>query len=75
MIGLKHVGLIHLNDSRVELGSKVDRHDNIGRGFIGLEGIVNFFVYFYKLNIPIVLETPNKGYRMEIKKLLDRLQL
>lgn len=75
MIGLRHVKLIHLNDSRVEQGSKVDRHDNIGRGFIGLEGLVNFFLYFYKLQIPIVLETPNNGYRMEIKRLLDRLEI
>lgn len=58
LIGLRHIKLIHLNDSKKELGSKTDRHDNIGIGKIGVEGLVFFANYFKNINIPIVLETP-----------------
>lgn len=37
-IGLENLGCIHLNDSKVDLDSKRDRHENIGQGFIGEEG-------------------------------------
>lgn len=59
LIGLRHIKLIHLNDSKKELGSNVDRHENIGKGKIGKEGLVEFVKYFKNLNIPIILETPN----------------
>ncbi len=70
LIGLHHVGLIHLNDCKVELGSQIDRHQNIGNGYIGYTGLKYFFKFFQKLNIPIVLETPGDGYKTEINKLL-----
>ena len=38
IVGLKLVKAIHLNDSKKELGSRVDRHEHIGQGKIGLEG-------------------------------------
>jgi deoxyribonuclease-4 len=69
LIGLKYVKLIHLNDSKVDIGEQKDRHNNIGKGFIGLKGLRYFYEYFKKLKIPIVLETPNFGYRTEIKLL------
>lgn len=70
MIGLRYVKLIHLNDCKVSIGAQKDRHENIGKGFIGLKGLTYFYLYFKnKLNIPIVLETPNFGYRYEIKLL------
>src|SRR5204862_3681227 len=37
-IGLDRVRVLHLNDSKKGLGSRVDRHEHIGRGTIGLEG-------------------------------------
>jgi deoxyribonuclease-4 len=37
-VGLERVKVWHLNDSKRELGSRVDRHEHIGRGTIGLEG-------------------------------------
>ena len=37
-VGLSRVKVLHLNDSKKELGSRVDRHDHIGRGKIGLDG-------------------------------------
>ena len=38
MIGLKHLKCIHANDSKPDFGSRHDRHEHIGKGFIGLEG-------------------------------------
>lgn len=69
MIGVKNIGLVHLNDCKAMVGTKKDRHDNIGKGYIGIEGLTTFYKYCVKLNIPVVLETPNYGYRMEIKML------
>lgn len=71
LVGLRYIYLLHLNDSKVELGAKVDRHDNIGKGYIGETGLVHMFKYFRKLGVPIVLETPNEGYKVEIRMLLS----
>lgn len=71
LIGLQHVKLIHLNDCKVELGSQVDRHQTIGNGYIGYNGLKYFFNYFKNLDIPIILETPEDGYKTEISKLLN----
>ncbi len=38
VVGCHRIGFFHLNDSRRELGSRVDRHEHIGKGAIGLEG-------------------------------------
>jgi deoxyribonuclease-4 len=57
-IGLKRVKVWHLNDSKKDLGSRVDRHDHIGKGKIGLEGfkpIVNDTAWE---DVPKILETP-----------------
>lgn len=69
LIGLRHIKLIHLNDCKVNLGGLRDRHNNIGKGYIGLKGLEYFYKYFKGLNVPIVLETPDFGYRTEIKLL------
>lgn len=60
VIGLKRLKLFHLNDSKKPLGSRVDRHDHIGRGHLGLEPfrmIVND-PRFQKT--PMILETPKE---------------
>jgi deoxyribonuclease-4 len=62
----KNLGLIHLNDSKTVLNSNVDRHENIGKGKIGYNGLKAVVKYAYKNKIPIVLETPNNGYIKEI---------
>ena len=63
---------IHLNDSLQPLGSRKDRHANIGQGLIGIE----FFEKFMKDerfdNVPIILETPNsENWANEISMLRD----
>ena len=70
LIGIKYIGLIHLNDSKRELGSNVDRHENIGKGYIGENGLKYFSEFFKKYNVPIVLETPYNLHEQEIKKYL-----
>ena len=42
LIGLDRLGLVHLNDSRSELGSRNDRHEHLGAGKIGPEGLAAF---------------------------------
>jgi len=64
LIGRERLAALHLNDSKTALGSRVDRHEHIGKGRIGIEA----FRYLMKeprfRKIPKVLETP-KGKEME----------
>jgi len=73
LVGLRYIGLIHLNDCKVDIGGQRDRHNNIGKGYIGLKGLQYIYKYFKKLGIPIVLETPDFGYRTEIKLLKNNI--
>ncbi len=58
IIGLNKVGCIHINDSKNEINSHKDRHENIGFGTIGFEKLIRI-IYHEKLkNIPKILETP-----------------
>jgi deoxyribonuclease-4 len=57
-VGLKHLKILHLNDSKGELNSNRDRHDHIGLGEIGKEGLGEIIKIMNKHKIPIVLETP-----------------
>ena len=61
---------MHLNDSKKELGSRVDRHDSIGKGEIGLQGFKNIIQDNRLDDIPMILETPNKENWFEEIKLL-----
>ena len=60
-VGFKYLRGMHLNDSKKELGSHVDRHDNIGKGLIGS----TFFEKLMKdsrfANMPLILETPDES--------------
>jgi deoxyribonuclease-4 len=73
LIGLDNVNVIHLNDSKSELGSRKDRHANIGKGNIGLKSLKYCFKIFSDKKIPMILETHNNGYVWEIKKLLENV--
>ncbi|MBN0970792.1 deoxyribonuclease IV [Mycoplasma phocoeninasale] len=76
---LKHIKVIHLNDSLNELGSKKDRHANLNNGFIGLNTLKKFVFDKDFENIPIILETPYVNnqpiYKQEIEMLLDGVKL
>lgn len=57
-IGLDKLVVIHANDSKTELGSHKDRHENIGEGFIGLEGFKIILNHPVFETLPFILETP-----------------
>ncbi len=57
-IGLERVKMFHLNDSKKEAGSRIDRHEHIGRGRIGLDGFACLLNDERFRHIPMVLETP-----------------
>lgn len=61
-VGLKRVKAIHLNDSKRELGSRVDRHEHIGKGHLGLEPFRLLLNDRRLRRVPMYLETP-KGER------------
>ena len=56
-VGLSRVKVLHLNDSKKELGSRVDRHEHIGRGTIGIEGFKPIVRDELFADVPKILET------------------
>ncbi len=62
----------HLNDSKTDLGSRVDRHQHIGQGKIGLDAFRRILSHVNFRDIPMVLETPKDGedeFEMDIRNL------
>ena len=58
IVGLDYLKAMHLNDSKGELGSHKDRHENIGKGKIGMDAF-QFIMNDPRFNdIPMILETP-----------------
>lgn len=71
VIGLERLRAIHLNDSKNPLGAHKDRHEVIGGGALGLDGIGRIINNPRLRHLPFCLETPNdiEGYRREIELL------
>lgn len=65
-IGEDAVKLIHLNDSKKPLGSRIDRHEHIGKGKIGDEGFRILLSSPLFSDVPIILETPKKTGRDDV---------
>lgn len=59
-VGVANVKCIHCNDSKRELGSRVDRHAHIGKGLIGEAGFANFLNEPRFREVPFILETPKE---------------
>jgi len=57
-VGLERLGLVHLNDSKGECAGRLDRHEHIGRGRIGMKGLRAFLSRPGIKGVPIILETP-----------------
>lgn len=68
-IGRSRLRLLHLNDSKGALGSRIDRHEHIGQGKIGKRGIANFINHQDFSLVPLILETPKKDDEDDIKNL------
>ena len=60
IVGRKYIKGLHLNDAKKGLGSKVDRHDSLGEGALGLDLFRKLMQDTRFDNIPIILETPNE---------------
>lgn len=87
ILGLEQIAVIHLNDSKNPMGSSKDRHENIGKGYIGFDALVKISNDSNFSNVPKILETPYiktepcsdendtkksyAPYKQEIEMLLD----
>ena len=58
VIGIHKIKCVHVNDSKNPLGSHKDRHENIGKGTIGLDTLINIIYYDKLKDVPKILETP-----------------
>ena len=69
-IGLGYLKAMHLNDCKKELGSRVDRHESLGQGTMGLEPFRFIMEDPRHDDIPLILETPNNDrWAQEIRLL------
>ena len=68
VVGLGRLRAIHLNDSKNPIDSHKDRHEKIGEGTLGLEGLTRVINHPKLRDLPFYLETPNEldGYAREI---------
>src|SRR6056297_2310003 len=76
-VGTDNLKLVHLNDSKGELGSNKDRHNHIGRGKIGEEGFKAIINHPDVRDLPFILETPKEKLdgmeadRVNLDKVMD----
>ncbi|MCX8276698.1 MAG: deoxyribonuclease IV [Dehalococcoidia bacterium] len=73
-IGLDLLRSVHANDSMRELGSSVDRHENIGDGLIGTAGFQTLMAHPAFKRVPFYLEVPGTGKSGPDKPNIDRLK-
>jgi deoxyribonuclease-4 len=59
VVGAHYLRAIHLNDTKKERGSRVDRHENLGLGFLGKDLFIRMMQDLRFDNMPIILETPD----------------
>ena len=60
-VGFEQLVAVHANDSKVELGSGRDRHENIGDGQIGVDGFRRIMHHRAFKDVPFLLEVPGFG--------------
>ena len=69
-MGFKCLMGMHLNDSKEELATRVDRHDSLGAGFIGMSLFERMMQDERFDNMPLILETPDENlWQQEIETL------
>lgn len=70
IVGFKYLMGMHINDSKKDLSTRVDRHDNIGQGFLGEDVFKRIMNDPRFDNMPLILETPDESmWASEINKL------
>jgi deoxyribonuclease-4 len=72
VIGFERLRAFHLNDSKKPLGSRVDRHEHIGRGLLGLEAFRRIVNDPRFRGLPMLLETPKEEGRPASRIEIDR---
>ncbi len=74
IVGIKYLKVIHINDSKNEINSHKDRHENIGFGTIGFDNLIKI-IYNKKLEgIPKILETPYIGDKAPYKEEIEMIR-
>lgn len=73
LIGIERLRLIHANDSTYALGSRLDRHEHIGEGFIGMKGFERIVNHAGLKDLPCILETPRMSFEDDVRN-LDRIK-
>ncbi len=73
VIGFKYLRGLHLNDAKKPLGSRIDRHESIGKGMIGIQAFKRIMHDPRFDNMPLILETPDESLWAEEIKLLYSL--
>jgi deoxyribonuclease-4 len=75
-VGINYISVVHINDSKNEMGAKKDRHENLGYGHIGFDALINIIYYEKFKDIPKILETPyvndNPPYKIEIEMIRNK---
>jgi deoxyribonuclease-4 len=74
VVGFEYLKGMHLNDSKKELGSRVDRHDSLGTGTLGLEVFECIMNDSRFDGIPLILETPNEELWAKEIQILKNMQ-
>jgi deoxyribonuclease-4 len=76
IINIKYLNVFHINDSKNNLGSKKDRHENIGFGQIGFDALIKIIFHPQFLKLPKIIETPFINgicpYKEEIKMIREK---
>jgi deoxyribonuclease-4 len=75
LIGFKYLKGIHLNDSKKEHGSRVDRHESLGKGTLGLDLFKRLMKDPRFDNIPLILETPDEEIWAEEIRMLREFEI
>ena len=73
-IGLDKLVVVHANDAKVEFGSGVDRHENIGEGHIGIAGFEVILGHPAFREVPFILEVPGMDKKGPDKENMDRIK-
>jgi deoxyribonuclease-4 len=75
IVGLDTVKFIHLNDSKMDIGSRFDIHEHIGLGKIGIEGLKTIVNHKSLRDLPMVIQIPYMSIEDHSQKLKDVLKL
>lgn len=73
-VGFARLKLVHLNDSRGDLNSHIDRHEHMGLGKIGEKGFRNI-LRSKLVSLPLILETPKDSVRSDLENLVKVKEL